>query len=95
MQEAQVRSLGQEDPLGKKMATQSSILAWEIPWTEERWVLPSLGLQKSWTSTHRLNNNNNNLSPISVNELSRPLEPLLTDWINTLNPEYLVLQTHE
>jgi len=36
MQETQVRSLGQEDPLEKKMATQSSILAWEIPWTEER-----------------------------------------------------------
>ena len=35
MQETQVLSLGQEDPLEKKMATQSSILAWEIPWTEE------------------------------------------------------------
>ena len=31
----QVRSLGQEDPLEKEMATQVSILAWEIPWTEE------------------------------------------------------------
>ena len=35
MQETRVQSLGQEDPLEKKMATQSSILAWEIPWTEE------------------------------------------------------------
>ena len=35
MQETQVRSLGQEDPLEKGMATLSSILAWEIPWTEE------------------------------------------------------------
>ena len=35
MQETQVLSLGQEDPLEKKMATQSSILAWEIPRTEE------------------------------------------------------------
>ena len=34
MQEAQVRSLGQKDPLEKGMATQSSILAWRIPWTE-------------------------------------------------------------
>ena len=34
-QEMQVRSLGQADPLEKKMATHSSILAWEIPWTEE------------------------------------------------------------
>ena len=35
MQETQVRSLGWEDPLEKEMATHSSILAWEIPWTEE------------------------------------------------------------
>ena len=35
MQETQVCSLGQEDPLEKEMVTHSSILAWEIPWTEE------------------------------------------------------------
>ena len=35
MQETQVRSLGQEDPLEEEMATRSSILAWRIPWTEE------------------------------------------------------------
>ena len=35
MQETQVRSLGGEDPLEKEQATHSSILAWEIPWTEE------------------------------------------------------------
>ena len=35
MQEAWVQSLGWEDPLKKDMATHSSILAWEIPWTEE------------------------------------------------------------
>ena len=35
MQEMWVRSLGQEDPLEKEMATHSSILAWETPWTEE------------------------------------------------------------
>ena len=46
MQVTWVRSLGQEDPLKKGMATHSSILAWEIPWTEE---LQSLGLQKSQT----------------------------------------------
>ena len=33
--ETRVQSLGQEDPLGEGMATHSSILAWEIPWTEE------------------------------------------------------------
>ena len=35
MQETQVQSLGQEDPLEKEIETQSSILAWKIPWTEE------------------------------------------------------------
>ena len=35
MQEVQVQSLGQEDSLEKEMATHSSILTWEIPWTEE------------------------------------------------------------
>ena len=35
MQETQVRSLGQEDPLEEEMAIRSNILAWEIPWTEE------------------------------------------------------------
>ena len=35
MQEMRVQSLGWEDPLEKEMATHSSILAWEVPWTEE------------------------------------------------------------
>ena len=35
MQETQVQSLGQEDPLEKEMAIHSSILAWKTPWTEE------------------------------------------------------------
>ena len=35
MQKMRVQSLGQEDPLEKKMATHSSIFTWEIPWTEE------------------------------------------------------------
>ena len=45
MQETWVRSLGQEDPLQKKMATHSSILAWKIPWTVEPGGLQSMGLQ--------------------------------------------------
>ena len=44
-----VGPVGQEDPLEKKMATHSSILAWESPWTEEPGRLQSMGLQKSWT----------------------------------------------
>jgi len=43
MQETQVRSLGQEDPLEKDMETHSSILAWRIPWTEEPSGLQSIG----------------------------------------------------
>ena len=39
-------SLGQEDPLEKEMATQASILAWEIPWTEEPDGLQCVGQQK-------------------------------------------------
>ena len=48
MQEMQVRSLGQKDPLEREMATHSSTLAWKIPWTEEPGGLQSLVLQ-SWT----------------------------------------------
>ena len=46
MQEAGVQSLGQEDPLEKEVATHSSILAWEIPWTEEPGGLQSMGLHR-------------------------------------------------
>ena len=46
MQETQVRSLGQEAPLEKGMATHSSILAWRIPWAEEPGELLSMGSQK-------------------------------------------------
>ena len=49
MQEMRVQFQGLEDPLEKEMATHSSILAWEIPWTEEPGGLQSMGLQKSWT----------------------------------------------
>ena len=42
-----VRSLGREDPAEKEMATHSSILAWEIPGTEEPGRLQSMGSQKS------------------------------------------------
>ena len=45
----QVQSLGGEDALEKGMATHSSILAWEIPWTEEPDELQFMGSQKSWT----------------------------------------------
>ena len=53
MWETWVRSLGQEDPLEKEMATHSSILAWRIPWTEELGGLQSTG-RKELDTTERL-----------------------------------------
>jgi len=46
-QETQVQALGWEDPLEKETATHSSILAWEIPWTEEPGGLQSMGSQRT------------------------------------------------
>ena len=46
MWEKRVRFLGQEDPLEEEMVTHSSILAWEIPWTEEPGGPQSMGSQR-------------------------------------------------
>ena len=46
MQETQVLSLGREDPLEKKMAPHSGLLAWRIPWTEEPGRIRSTGLNE-------------------------------------------------
>ena len=46
MQETQVRSLGQENPLEEEVATHSSPLAWRMPWTEKPGRLQSMGLQR-------------------------------------------------
>ena len=56
-QEMWVRFLGQEDPLEEDIATHSSILAWEIPWTEEPGGLQSMGSQRlrhNWATEHYL-----------------------------------------
>ena len=50
MLETRVQSLGWEESLEKEMATHSSILAWEVPWTEEPGGLQSMGFQGSDTS---------------------------------------------
>ena len=47
MQETQVQSLGQENPLEKGMSTHSSILAWRIPWTKEPGRLQYMGVAES------------------------------------------------
>ena len=57
MQEMQIPSLGQEIPLEKKMATDSSILAWKISWTDRPGGLQSIGSQES-DMTYQLNKNN-------------------------------------
>ena len=49
MQETRVWSLGWEDPLEKEIASHSSILAWEIPWTEEPGGLQFMGSQRDMT----------------------------------------------
>ena len=46
MQEMQVRSLVQEDRLEKEIATHSSVLAWETPWTKEPGRFQPMGLQR-------------------------------------------------
>ena len=49
MQKTWVQSWGQEDPLGKEMATHSSILAWRNPIDRGAWWVTVLGVSKSWT----------------------------------------------
>ena len=50
IQETQVQSLGQEDPVGKEKATHSNVLAWEILYTEEAGGLQSMGSQEPDTT---------------------------------------------
>ena len=52
MQETLVQSLAQENPLEEEMATHISILAWEIPWTEEPGGLQSMGCKESDTTEY-------------------------------------------
>ena len=61
MQGTRVRSLGGEDPLEEEIVILSSILAWEIPWTEEPGGLQSTGSKESDTTCPLNNNNNKNL----------------------------------
>ena len=51
LQEIQIQSLGWEDPLEKEMATHSSILSWEIPWTEGTWRATVHGVIKEASDT--------------------------------------------
>ena len=102
--ETWVRSLGQEDPLEKEMATHSSILAWRIPWTEEPGGLQSTGSQRvghDWATslTHSLTRNKVTVSRIH----GSPLQNLfnvhlylfyLVDTFMTLSMSFLWASTH-
>ena len=68
MQKRQIQSLGQEDPLEQAMAIHSSILAWEIPWTEELGKLQFMGSQTDMTE--QLNTTNNKISSLSVPQIT-------------------------
>ena len=65
-QETWVQSLGQEDPLEKEIATHSSILAWEIPWTEEPSGLQSMGWKNSQSKQQQLSQQVGHSSLISL-----------------------------
>ena len=69
-QEMQVRSLGREDPLEKRMATHSSILDWRIPWTEEPSGLQSTGSQR--VDTTRLFFESENKSHLVMSDSLQP-----------------------
>ena len=73
MQEIWVQFLGREDPLEKRMATHSSILAWRILWTEEPGGLQSIGLQKVGHERARMHV----ASVLALCDGWEPWEPLL------------------
>ena len=71
VQETQVQSLGREDPLEKEMPTHSSILTWEIPWTEEPGGLQSVGSQESDTTDGLIHTHIPFKSRVSIDSFSR------------------------
>ena len=105
MQETQVRSLGQEDPLEKEMATHSSILAWRIPWTDrEAWWATGHEVTESDT-TEGLSHTSVDLQycytakwfklHISINSFFNILFPIMfSHWIFLFNWSTVALQCY-
>ena len=94
MQESQVHSLGQEDPLEKGMATHSSILAWRIPWSEEPCGLQSMGLQRvrqNWAANMYYPSFSIKVSPGRNLRWLCDSSPLFS-FIHKLSPVYPVFQ---
>ena len=80
MQEAQVRSLGEEDPLQKEMATHSNILEWRIPWAEEPGSLHSPRGLKESDRTEQLS------FPLHINIFKSKLTVIIKVFLNTAFP---------
>ena len=74
MRETQVQSLGQDDPLKKEMATHSSTLAWEIPWTEAWWTRVHEVAKESDTTEQQQS------SPLKYSLLALPGNAFLSLW---------------
>ena len=84
MQETRLRSLGQEDPLGKGMATHSSMLAWRIQWTEE----PSGSSGSQPTVSQRVGHNW--AAKLSTANASSTINSLLTNGNKCMNSEHIL-----
>ena len=102
MQETWVRSLGQEDPLEKEMATHSSTLAWKIPWREKPGRLQSMGSQRvghDWVTSLSLCPLSQWCHPIIASSIF-PFSPCpesfqashLFQWVSSLNQVAKVLE---
>ena len=90
MQETQVQSLGWEDPLEKEIATLSSILAWEIWWTEEPGRLQSMGPQRVG---HDFRTKQQHASYLKLNSEEVPvMAPVLSECIIMLERQNYVKQ---
>ena len=85
----QVLSLGWEDPLEEEMETHSSILAWEIPWTENPGGLQFMGSQESDTTKHVCGNSSGSLSYYSIRFLNLTCHYL--KYSQDLKPPYLLV----
>ena len=89
LRETRIGSLGQEDPLEKKMATHSSTLVWKTPWTEEPGRLQSMGSQRvghDWVTSLHFTNKNEKKNAIYYNiGGSRDYHIKRSKWDNEIN----------
>ena len=97
MRETWVQCLSREDPLEKKMATHSSILAWKIPWMEDPWTVVH-GVAKSWTRlsdfTFQGENGNITVEKFSKPYLKQVIKFTIMNYIMWLSI-YLLIWCHE